>query len=137
MRRAVIIDLKKTEKMIERPEEYLEFFETDGKDMVLPDEITPETRLQTVNMTRKLYRAIKISGLTSRRVRTTETYYVCIEDWEKVVPLLRGMIQVETEDVQRDLRDAQDDLRHYVEKMEKKLYVRVGRFIERLFGRRQ
>ena len=117
MTKAIIIDLKKTIRAIERPEEYLEFFETTDKNMMLPNEITPETQLECINVTRKIYRAIEVSFPIGGGRQKIERYYICIKDWKKMFPLLEGVIKIKTVDLRmrnvelyNELRDLQDNV---------------------------
>lgn len=131
MNKAIIIDLKKTMRAIDKPREYLEYFETDSKNILLPEEITPETRLETVNATRKIYKEIKLSfPIRGSHRRKVERYYVCVEDWEKMFPLLKGTIENETATLSRCLRQTQEALRN----LDGKWYVKVGRKIEGLIN---
>ena len=129
-----IIDLEKTIRDIEKPTEVIEFFETPNEGLVFPDDFNPNDG-PMVEVTRKLYKCLELSELTLLRVNTRELYYVNVEDFEKVMPLLKGIIEVETEDLKSEVRDIRGDYFGYVNMMNRQWYVKVGRFIERLFGR--
>ncbi len=131
--KATILDLKKKIIYVKDNEEFTRLFEYNENECTANISDLDSMDLRSMDIVTKIYKRVILAFPKENK---RENFYINQEDWEKIIPLIKSIVEDRTKKSLEKIKVQEDiicELDKRLKLLYNKWYVKVGRKIQNIF----